>query len=128
MRPLRTVANTLALGLTVLALSACVPLGPSKADRLENDMEEAAMSAAGIDSADVDVIMNTSGNFITAKLVGTGSDEAVLADALEEALPAMLKKTEHLQSGSFSTSIFSPDDAVSVGADALGFPGGNSLT
>lgn len=127
MRQLRTVANTLVLGLIVLGLPACMPEGPSAADRLENDMEEAAMSAAGIDSADVDVTLNTSGNFITAKLVGTGSDEAALADALEAALPAMLEKTEHLQSGSFSTSIFSPDDTLSVGADALGFPGGNSL-
>lgn len=128
MRQLRTVAITLALGLIVLGLPACVSQGPSTADRLENDMEEAAMSAAGIDSADVDVTLSTSGNFITAKLVGTGSDEAALAEALEGALPAMLEKTEHLQSGSFSTSIFSADDAVSVGADALGFPGGNSLT
>lgn len=127
MRQLRTVATRLALALIVLGLSACVHQGPSTADRLEKDMEEAAMSAAGIDSADVDVTMNTSGNFITAKLVGTHSDEAALTDALEGALPAMLEKTGHLQSGSFSTSIFSPDDAVSVGADALGFPGGNSL-
>lgn len=72
--------------------------------------------------------MNTSGNFITAKLVGTGTDEATLAEALEGALPVMLEKTEDLKFGTFSTSIFSADEAISVGADALGYPGGSSLT
>lgn len=86
------------------------------------------MSVPGIASANVHVNMNTSGNFITAKLVGTGTDKASLAQALERALPAMLEKTEDLKSGTFSTSIFSADDAVSVGPDALGYPGGSSLT
>ncbi len=86
------------------------------------------MSAPGIASAQVHVNMNTSGNFITAKLVGTGSDEAALAEALDEALPAMLTETEDLTSGTLSISIFSADDAVTVGAGALGYSGGTSLS
>lgn len=127
MHPLRTVAHALALALIVLGLSACLPQGPSTADRLENDMEEAALSVAGVDSANVDVIMNTSGNFITVKLVGTSYDEAVLTDTLGNALPPMLAATQGIESGSFAVSIFSPDDAVSAGARALGYAGGNSL-
>lgn len=64
------------------------------------------MSVPGVASANVHVNMNTSGNFITAKLVGTGTDEATLAEALEGALPVMLEKTEDLKFGTFSTSIF----------------------
>lgn len=129
MRRLSIVAGTLAaLSMVALCLSACMAKGPSDAESLKSAMQDAAMSVPGVSSAQVHVNMNTSGNFITAKLVGTGSDEATLAQALEGALPAMLEKTEDLQSGTFSTSIFSPDDAVSVGADALGYPGGSSLT
>ena len=129
MRRLKTLAGTLAaLSLVVLGLSACMVKGPSDAESLTAAMQDAAMSVPGVASAQIHVNMNTSGNFITAKLVGTGSDEATLAQALEGALPAMLEKTEDLQSGTFSTSIFSPDGAVSVGADALGYPGGSSLT
>jgi hypothetical protein len=90
-------------------------------------MQEAAMSVPGIAAAQVHVNMNTSGNFITAKLVGTSHDEAVLTEVLGDALPLMLAETEDLTAGTFSTGIFSPDDAVSVGADAIGYPGGSSL-
>lgn len=129
MHRLLTLAGTLAaLSLVVFGLSACMVKGASDAESLKSAMEEAAMSVPGVASAQVHVNMNTSGNFITAKLVGTSSDEAALAQALDSALPAMLEKTEDLQSGTFSTSIFSPDDAVSVGAAALGYPGGSSLT
>jgi hypothetical protein len=127
MRRLETVAGMLALGLAVLALASCGPGAPTRAESLKASMEDAAMSVPGIASAQVHVNMNTSGNFITAKLVGTGSDEATLAKALEGALPAMLEKTENLQSGTFSTTIFSSDNAVSVGADALGYQGGTAL-
>lgn len=127
MRRMKTVAGALALGLAVFSLPACGANGPAPAESLKASMEEAAMSVPGITAAQVHVNMNTSGNFITAKLVGSGSDKAELAQALEGALPAMLRKTEKLQSGTFATSIFSPDDAVSVGADALGYPGGSSL-
>lgn len=116
-----------ALSVVAFCLSGCTVKGPSDAEDLTAAMQAAAMSVPGISSAQIHVNMNTSGNFITAKLVGTGTDEATLAQALEGALPAMLKETEDLQSGTFSTSIFSPDDAVSVGADALGYPGGSSL-
>ena len=125
MRRIRTLAGTLALGLAVLALAGCG--GPSRADSLKASMEEAANSTPGVASAQVHVNMNTSGNFITAKLVGESADEAALAQALDEALPAMLEKTEDLHRGTFSTSIFSPDDSVSVGADSLGFSGSADL-
>jgi hypothetical protein len=128
MRRLTTAAVTLTLGLAVIALSACGVVGPTRAERLKAAMENAAMSVPGVASADVRVNMNTSGNFITAKLVGTANDEAALTRTLEEALPAMLQKTEDLQSGTLSAGIFSPDNAVSVGADALGYPGSNSLS
>lgn len=116
------------LGLIVFALSACGFGGPAPAERLKAAMQDAAISAPGIASAQVHVNMNTSGNFITAKLVGTGSDEAALAEALDEALPAMLEKTEDLTSGTLSISIFSADDTLSVGAGALGYSGGTSLS
>ncbi|WP_310202393.1 hypothetical protein [Paenarthrobacter nitroguajacolicus] len=101
--------------LVVIGVIACG--GPSKAEQLGKDMQEAAMSVPGVKAAQVHVNMNTSGNFISAKLVGAGSDEAALSQALEGALPAMLEKTKELDSGSFSVSIFSPDDALSVGWD-----------
>ncbi|MFF2347963.1 hypothetical protein [Pseudarthrobacter sp. NPDC058119] len=128
MSPLETAARTVALALAVVALPACGQGGPAPAERLKASIEEAATAVPGVASAQVHVNMNTSGNFITAKLVGTGSDKASLTQALEGALPAMLEKTEDLQSGTFSTSIFSPDDSVSVGAAALGYPGGSSLS
>jgi hypothetical protein len=127
MRPLRTLVTALVLGLLALGLAACTPQGPSGAQRLEQDMEQAAVSVAGVDAAEVDVIMNTSGNFITVKLVGTGRDASALADTLGAALPPILAATEGLESGSFAVSIFSPDDAVSAGPGALGYSGGNSL-
>jgi hypothetical protein len=127
MRRLGTAARTVALALAVLALPACGQGGPAPAERLKASMEEAAMAVPGIASAQVHVNMNTSGNFITAKLVGTGNDEATLTQALKGALPAMLETTQDLQSGTFSTGIFSPDESVSVGAGALGYPGGSSL-
>lgn len=128
MRRFRTVSRMLAPALAFLALTGCGPGPASSAESLKASIEDAAMSVQGIASAQVHVNMNTSGNFITAKLVGTGNDEATLTRALEGALPAMLEKTENLQSGTFSTTIFSPDDAVSVGADALGYTGGTGLT
>lgn len=111
----------------ILGITACGVGGPSKAERLGKDMQDAAASVPGVKDAQVHVNMNTSGNFITAKLTGTGSEHATLAQALEEALPAMLEKTTDLDSGSFSVSIFSPDDSVSVGAGDLGYAGGTSL-
>ncbi|MGX1162280.1 hypothetical protein RKD54_003189 [Pseudarthrobacter sp. SLBN-100] len=128
MRRLHTVVRVLALGLVVLGLSACMAKGPSTADRLENDMHEAAMSVAGIESAEVDVILNTSGKFITVKLVGSSYDEAGLTKILGDALPPILATTEELESGSFAIGIFSPDDAVSAGAGTLGYSGGKSLS
>ena len=127
MRPFKSIAGALVLGLVILAVPGCGTGGPAPAESLKAAIEDAAMAAPGVASAQIHVNMNTSGNFISAKLVGTTSDEAGLAQALAGALPGMLKQTEHLQSGTFSTSIYSPDGAVSVGADALGFPGGNSL-
>ncbi|MFJ4268474.1 hypothetical protein ACIPY1_18105 [Paenarthrobacter nicotinovorans] len=123
----RALATVLIVGLFLLGITACGAGGPSKAERLGKDMEEAASSVPGIKDAQVHVNMNTSGNFITAKLTGTGSDQAALAEALDGALPAMLDKTKDLDSGSFSISIFSPDDSVSVGAAELGYTGGTSL-
>ncbi|QOT21651.1 hypothetical protein [Paenarthrobacter sp. YJN-D] len=111
----------------ILGITACGVGGPSKAERLGKDMQDAAASVPGVKDAQVHVNMNTSGNFITAKLTGIGSEHAALAQALEEALPAMLEKTTDLDSGSFSVSIFSPDDSVSVGAGDLGYAGGTSL-
>ncbi|SKB54183.1 hypothetical protein SAMN05660916_01367 [Arthrobacter sp. 31Cvi3.1E] len=111
----------------ILGITACGMGGPSKAERLGKDMQDAAASVPGVKDAQVHVNMNTSGNFITAKLTGTGSEHAALAQALEEALPAMLEKTTDLDSGSFSVSIFSPDDSVSVSAGDLGYAGGTSL-
>ena len=128
MHRLKTVAGALTLAMAVLGLSACVVSGVSPADRLKKDMQDAAMSVPGVESAQVNVNMNTSGNFINVKLVGTSNDEAALAEVLGEALPPMLEKTEDLESGSFAISIFSPDDAVSAGADALGYSGGKSLS
>ena len=128
MRRFRTVSGMLAPALAFLALTGCGAGPASSAESLKASIEDAAMSVQGIASAQVHVNMNTSGNFITAKLMGTGNDEATLTRALEGALPAMLEKTENLQSGTFSTTIFSPDDAVSVGADALGYTGGTGLT
>ncbi|WP_131682368.1 hypothetical protein [Pseudarthrobacter sp. YALA5] len=128
MRHLLTIARALALGLVVLGISACVAKGPSNAERLESDMQEAAMSVPGVESALVNVNLNTSGNFINVKLVGNSQDEAGLAEVLGEALPPMLAKTTELESGSFAISIFSPDDSVSTGADALGYSGGKSLS
>ncbi|QDG65936.1 hypothetical protein NIBR502772_06665 [Pseudarthrobacter sp. NIBRBAC000502772] len=127
MHRLKTVAGALTLAMAVLGLSACVVSGASPADRLKKDMQDAAMSVPGVESAQVNVNINTSGNFINVKLVGTSNDEAALAEVLGEALPPMLEKTEDLESGSFAISIFSPDDAVSAGADALGYSGGKSL-
>ncbi|UXM92724.1 hypothetical protein N5P29_05205 [Paenarthrobacter sp. JL.01a] len=123
----RALATVLIIGLLILGVTACGVGGPSKAERLGKDMEDAAGSVPGIQDAQVHVNMNTSGNFITAKLTGTGSDQAALAGALDGALPAMLEKTKELDSGSFSVSIFSPDDTVSVGAAELGYTGGTSL-
>jgi hypothetical protein len=128
MRRLCTVARALALGLVVLGLAACMVKGPSAAERLESDMQEAAMSVAGIESAEVDVILNTSGNFITVKLVGASHDEAGLAEMLGNALPPILATTKELESGSFAIGIFSPDDTVSAGASELGYSGGKSLS
>ena len=128
MHRLKTVAGALTLAMAVLGLSACVVSGASPADSLKKEMQDAAMSVPGVKSAQVNVNMNTSGNFINVKLVGTGNDEAALAEVLGEALPPMLEKTEDLESGSFAISIFSPDDAVSAGADALGYSGGKSLS
>ncbi|MBT2587656.1 hypothetical protein [Arthrobacter sp. ISL-95] len=122
----RLAASTSVVGLLVLGLIACG--GPSEAERLVNDMQDAATSVPGVQAAQVHVNMNTSGNFITAKLVGASNDEAALSQALKGALPAMLEKTKDLASGTFSVSIFSPDDAVSVGSDALGYTGGTSLS
>jgi len=127
-RILKPITSTIIMGLVVLGLSACGVGGPAPAERLKTAMQDAATSVPGVASAQLHVNMNTSGNFITAKLVGTASDEAALARALEEALPAMLEETEDLDTGTFSVGIFSPDDGVSVGADALGYPGGASLT
>jgi hypothetical protein len=127
-RLFRPVAAAITMGLLVFGLSACGAGGPSRADRLKTEMQDAAMSVPGVESAQVHVNMNTSGNFITAKLVGSGHDEATLAEVLGDALPPMLAKTSDLESGSFAISIFSPDDAVSAGADALGYTGGKSLS
>ncbi|MDQ0000301.1 hypothetical protein [Pseudarthrobacter sulfonivorans] len=127
-RRFKPVAAAMALAGLLFGFTACSETGSSRAERLKTDMQEAAMSVPGVASANVHVNMNTSGNFITAKLVGTGTDEATLAEALEGALPVMLEKTEDLKFGTFSTSIFSADEAISVGADALGYPGGSSLT
>jgi predicted small lipoprotein YifL len=124
----KPVASAMLLGLTAFTLAACGVGGPAPAERLKATMQDAAMSAPGIASAQVHVNMNTSGNFITAKLVGTGSDQATLAQALDGALPAMLEETEDLETGTLSISIFSADDAVSVGASALGYSGGTSLS
>ncbi|MFF2843992.1 hypothetical protein [Paenarthrobacter sp. NPDC057981] len=123
----RPLAAVLILGLFLLGITACGVGGPSKAEQLSKEMQDAAMSVAGMQQADVHVIMNTSGNFITAKLTGTGSDQASLAEALDKALPAMLEKTTALNNGSFAISIFSPDDSVSVGSRALGYTGDSSL-
>ncbi|MEV7660629.1 hypothetical protein [Paenarthrobacter sp. NPDC089316] len=123
----RPVASALIIGLIILGITACGVGGPSKAERLGKDMQEAATSVPGVQGADVHVNMNTSGNFITAKLTGTGTDQAALAEALDKALPAMLGKTKELNSGSLSVSIFSPDDSISVGAGYLGYTGGTSL-
>lgn len=127
-RLFRPVAAAITMGLLAFGLSACGVDGPSRADRLKTDMQDAAMSVPGVESAQVHVNMNTSGNFITAKLVGASNDEATLAKVLGDALPPMLAKTKDLESGSFAVSIFSPDDAVSTGADALGYSGGKSLS
>jgi len=123
----RTPVPALIIMMLILGITACGVGGPSKAERLGKDMQDAAASVPGVKNAQVNVNMNTSGNFITAKLTGTGSDHATLAEALEAALPAMLEKTNDLDSGSFSVSIFSPDDSVSVGAGDLGYAGGTSL-
>jgi len=123
----RTPVPALIIMMLILGITACGVGGPSKAERLGKDIQDAAASVPGVKNAQVNVNMNTSGNFITAKLTGTGSDHATLAEALEAALPAMLEKTKDLDSGSFSVSIFSPDDSVSVGAGDLGYAGGTSL-
>ncbi|WP_420180323.1 hypothetical protein [Paenarthrobacter sp. TA1.8] len=115
------------MGLLILGASACGLGGPSKAERLGKDLEAAALSVPGVESAKLNVNMNTSGNFITVKLVGSSHDADVLADVLGNALPPMLEETEELQSGTFGISIFSPDDAVSASARDLGYPGGSSL-
>lgn len=86
------------------------------------------MSVPGVESASVNVNMNTSGNFISVKLVGNSTDQTALADVLGNALPPMLEKTKDVESGSFAISIFSPDDSVSAGASALGYTGGKSLS
>jgi len=111
--------------LVIIGVIGCS--GPSKAERLGRDMQDAAASVPGVKAAQVHVNMNTSGNFITAKLVGTSDDAAELTQALQGALPVMLEKTRDLESGTFSVGIFSPDDSVSVGTDALGYSGGASL-
>ncbi|MFC8039109.1 hypothetical protein ACFUOZ_07125 [Paenarthrobacter sp. NPDC057355] len=123
----RPIASVLIIGLFLLGITACGVGGPSKAERLSKEMQDAAMSAPGVKSAQVHINMNTSGNFITAKLTGAGSDQASLAEALDKALPAMLEKTTTLANGSFAISIFSPDDSVSVGSRALGYTGDSSL-
>ncbi|MET3366828.1 UNVERIFIED_CONTAM: hypothetical protein ABIE34_000049 [Jeotgalibacillus campisalis] len=119
--------SALAMGLFILSASACGLGGPSKAERLGKELEAAALSVPGVESAKLNVNMNTSGNFITIKLVGSSHDADVLADVLGNALPPMLEETEELQSGTFGVSIFSPDDAVSASAGDLGYSGGSSL-
>ncbi|NWL11367.1 hypothetical protein DM791_14285 [Paenarthrobacter nitroguajacolicus] len=119
--------SALTMGLLIMSASACGLGGPSKAERLGKDLEAAALSVTGVESAKLNVNMNTSGNFITVKLVGSSHDADVLADVLGNALPPMLEETEELQSGTFGISIFSPDDAVSASARDLGYPGGSSL-
>ncbi|MDI2034853.1 hypothetical protein [Paenarthrobacter nitroguajacolicus] len=123
----RRVASAFIIGLLILGITACGLGGPSKAERLGKDMHDAAMSVPGVTDARLHVNMNTSGNFITASLTGTGTDQSELSQALGKALPAMLEKTKDLDNGSFSVSIFSPDDSVSVGSDALGYTGTSSL-
>lgn len=55
----------------MFSLASCGLDQTAQADALETEMEEAATSIPGVQSANAHVNMNTSGNFITIKLVGT---------------------------------------------------------
>lgn len=127
MRIRRIITAALILNALAVALSGCVFGGPSRAERLETTLEDAAMSVQGIKSASVDANVNTSGNFITVKLVGDSDDKPELRETLRNAIPAILDSIKDLETATFGVSIYSPDDSVSVDPDELGYSGLSSL-
>ncbi|WP_309108874.1 hypothetical protein [Arthrobacter sp.] len=127
-RILRSVAGATIAGLLTLSLTSCGLDQTAQADKLETEMEEAATSVSGVQSANAHVNMNTSGNFINIKLVGTSGDDDVLGESLKEALPVILEKTKDVDGGTFSISIFSPDDTIQVGPSDIGYPAGTGDT
>ncbi|GGI83334.1 hypothetical protein [Pseudarthrobacter scleromae] len=115
-------------GLLMVSLASCGLDQTAQSDTLETEMEEAATTIPGVQSANAHVNMNTSGNFITIKLVGTSADPDVLGESLKEALPVILNKARDLDGGTFSISIFSPDDTVGIGPSDIGYPAGTGDT
>ncbi|WP_235564048.1 hypothetical protein [Arthrobacter sp. Soil763] len=116
------------MGLLVTMLAACGLGGPSKEQQLESALQKAGMSVAGVSSAEADAKVNTSGEFITVKLVGETAEKETLARTLQDAMPALLESIRDVDGGTFGVSIFSPDGAVSAGPRDLGYTGSSSLS
>lgn len=116
------------MGILALCLAACGWGGPSKPEQLETALQKAGMAVPGVTSASADANVNTSGKFITVKLVGESADKAALTQTLQNALPALLDSIKDVEGGTFAVSIFSPDDAVQAGPGDLGYRGSSSLS
>ena len=116
------------MGILAVSLAACGLGGPSGPDRLEAELQKAGGSVPGVSSARADANVNTSGTFITVKLVGESADKATLTQTLQSAMPALLESIKDVEGGTFGVSIFSPDDAVQAGPADLGYSGPSSLS
>jgi len=125
---IRILAGALTVGILAAFLSACGLGGPSKADQLESALQKAGMSVPGVTAVQADANLNTSGKFITVKLVGASADKATLTRTLDQAMPALLDSIKDVEGGTFGVSIFSPDDAVHAGPGDLGYSGSSSLS
>jgi len=116
------------MGVLAASLTACGLGGPTKEDQLEAALQKAGMSVPGVASAKADANVNTSGKFITVKLVGDTADKAALTQTLQKAMPALLDSLKDVEGGTLGVSIFSPDNAVQAGPADLGYTGPSSLS
>ncbi|MGO4121371.1 hypothetical protein [Arthrobacter sp. YAF16] len=122
------IAGALIVGILAATLAACGLGGPSEPDQLEAALQKAGKSVPGVTAVQADANVNTSGKFITVKLVGESADKAALTQTLGRAMPALLDSLKDVKGGTLGVSIFSPDDAVHAGPADLGYSGSSSLS
>jgi hypothetical protein len=116
---LRRTAVAVILLATCASVTAC---GDDKETRIEQAIAEDVKAVAGVARVTPSVNANTSGTFITVKVTADGSDRPDMERILNDSLVSVLRDPR-VGDGVFAMSVFSPDDATSVGPGDLGYTG-----